>query len=196
MLAAAAALASVLLIGAAAAEVDLPQDAAGPTMVDHALAADRTPGAQPTARVNGNADHGLAQIQPQTADQQGRGLAVAALDDEPFDIDEPISVLSEEDALLALEREVSLKVGKQMRDEDYPQEAQRWRWAGTALIEVLVGANGAVKDVWLGRTSGFRVLDQQALAVVRRVSKLFVPTQLRGREVAVTIPIGFYLQGL
>jgi outer membrane biosynthesis protein TonB len=48
--------------------------------------------------------------------------------------------------------------------------------------------------VELQRTSGFRVLDDQAVVMVRRVSKLFVPFRLRGREHAVTVPIGFYLK--
>ena len=107
-----------------------------------------------------------------------------------------VDALSEEEALLALERELSLKVGKQMRDEDYPEEAQRWRWTGTVMVDVIVGANGSVKDVSLGKTSGFHILDTQALAVVRRVSKLFVPVQLRGRDIAVTIPISFHLQDM
>jgi TonB family protein len=107
-----------------------------------------------------------------------------------------VDALSEEEAVLALERELSLQVGKEMREEDYPEEAQRWRWTGTAMIDVIVGANGSVRDVSLGKTSGFRILDAQALIVVRRVSKLFVPVQLRGRDIAVTIPIGFYLQDM
>ena len=129
-----------------------------------------------------------------------RGPALGELSDND-DVDEVddvtgVDTLSEEEAVLALERELSLKVGKQMRDEDYPEEAQRWRWTGTAMIDVIVGADGSVKGVSLGRTSGFRILDTQALIVVRRVSKLFVPLQLRGRDIAVTIPIGFYLQDM
>jgi len=67
---------------------------------------------------------------------------------------------------------------------------------GGAGNDVIVGANGSVKAVTLGKTSGFRILDTQALIVVQRVSKLFVPVQLRGRDIAVTIPIGFYLQDM
>jgi TonB family protein len=124
-----------------------------------------------------------------------RALGELSDNDDVDEVDDvtPVDVLSEEEAVLALERELSLKVGKQMREEDYPEEAQRWRWTGTAMIDVIVGANGSVKGVSLGKTSGFRILDTQALTVVRRVSKLFVPVQLRGRDIAVTIPIGFYL---
>jgi len=125
-------------------------------------------------------------------------LAELSDNDDVDEVDDvtTVDILSEEEAVLALERELSLKVGKQMREEDYPEEAQRWRWTGTAMIDVIVGANGSVKAVTLGKTSGFRILDTQALIVVQRVSKLFVPVQLRGRDIAVTIPIGFYLQDM
>ena len=125
-------------------------------------------------------------------------LAELSDNDDVDEVDDvtTVDVLSEKETMLALERELSLKVGKQMREEDYPEEAQRWRWTGTAMIDVIVGANGSVKAVTLGKTSGFRILDTQALIVVRRVSKLFVPVQLRGSDIAVTIPIGFSLQDM
>lgn len=105
-----------------------------------------------------------------------------------------VMMLTEEEALQALEREVSLKVGKQVRKDDYPEEARRLRWTGTALVQVQVNGDGTVAGVSLERTSGFQVLDHQALVMVRRVSKLFLPFRLRGREHAVTVPIGFYLK--
>lgn len=106
----------------------------------------------------------------------------------------PGRMLTEEEALKALEQELSLKVGKKISPGDYPEEARRWRWTGTTLVQVRVDAAGMVGDVVLHRSSGFRVLDEQALVMVRRVSKLFVPFRLRGREHAVTVPIGFYLK--
>jgi TonB family protein len=106
------------------------------------------------------------------------------------------SPLSAQEARHALERELSLKVGKQRRAGDYPDEAQRWRWSGTALVEVAVTAEGFVHDVVLSRSSGFRVLDQRALEVVRRVQKVFVPAQLRGRPQRAIVPIGFHVQPL
>ncbi|HEY7760224.1 MAG TPA: energy transducer TonB [Burkholderiales bacterium] len=106
----------------------------------------------------------------------------------------PFVPLSEEEAHHALERDLLLKVGKHLQTSDYPGEARRWRWTGTVLVEVLVAADGMVKQVALSRTSGFRVLDMQALEVVRRVSKLFVPIGLRQRDRTVTVPVSFYLQ--
>jgi hypothetical protein len=40
------------------------------------------------------------------------------------------------------------------------------------------------------------VLDQQAIAVVRRVSKVYMPAGLRARDRTLTVPVGFYLQNL
>ena len=68
------------------------------------------------------------------------------------------------------------------------------RWTGTSVVQVQVGVDGMLRDVQIQRTSGFTVLDEQALAIVRRVAKVFVPFRLRGREHAVTVPVGFYLK--
>jgi protein TonB len=107
----------------------------------------------------------------------------------------PISApLTAEEARSALERELSLKVGKHMRQTDYPDEAQRWGWSGTVLVEVSVTSEGLVDAVALSRTSGYQILDERALEVVRRVPRLFVPVQLRGRPQRAVVPISFHFQ--
>ena len=106
----------------------------------------------------------------------------------------PSTMLTEAEAFKALEQELSLKVGKQIYSSDYPVEARRLRWTGTSVVQVQVGLDGMLRDVQIQRTSGFAVLDAQALAIVRRVAKVFVPFRLRGREHAVTVPVGFYLK--
>jgi TonB family protein len=103
---------------------------------------------------------------------------------------------TEQEALEWLERDLSLKVGKRRQADDYPEDAVRFGWSGTALVDVLVAGNGAIKTIALGRTSGFRVLDEQAIEMVKRVSKLWVPARLRGRDTSVTVPIGFQMQTL
>lgn len=104
--------------------------------------------------------------------------------------------LTPAEAQRALERELSVKVGKQMSPSDYPAEARRWGWSGTALVEVLVSEEGYVRDVNLTRSSGYSLLDEQALTVVRRVPRLFVPMQLRGRLQRATVPIVFHFPRL
>lgn len=107
----------------------------------------------------------------------------------------PVShTLTDDEARRLLDRELSLKVGKQMRQGDYPDEARRWRWSGTAMIEVVLSADGLVQEVLLARSSGYQVLDEQALAVVRRVPKVYLPVQLRGRAQRAVVPIDFHFR--
>jgi len=120
-------------------------------------------------------------------------IRLAALDGDDLP---GLATLTEEEGQFALEQDLSLKVGKYLQVVDYPQEALRWRWTGTVLVEVLIAGNGLLKSVALSRTSGFRVLDEQALVVVRRVPKLYMPAGLRVRERTLTVPVGFYLQNL
>lgn len=95
-------------------------------------------------------------------------------------------------AVEALQVEILRNVGKQTQETDYPEEARRWSWSGTTLIHVLMGGDGRMKEVSVERSSGFRVLDDQALRMVQRVPSTRVPDRLKGREVPVTLPIGFY----
>jgi TonB family protein len=99
---------------------------------------------------------------------------------------------TDEQAVRALQVELLRNVGKQTQAADYPEDARRWSWSGTTLVHVLMGADGSLKDVSVHKTSGFRVLDDQALKMVQRVSSTRVPDRLKGRDIAVTLPIGFY----
>lgn len=101
--------------------------------------------------------------------------------------------LTEEQALQLLELELSRHVGKQIHEADFPTEARRWNWSGTTLVLVLMATDGSMKEVSVQRSSGFRLLDQQALRIVRRITAPPLPERLRGREVSVTVPIGFYI---
>ena len=102
--------------------------------------------------------------------------------------------LSEAQALHALETEISRKVGLQMKEADYPDEARRWTWRGITLVHVLVSKDGVMREISVGRTSGFRILDEQAIRVVSRVSApSWIPDRLRGRDIPVLVPIGFVL---
>ena len=100
---------------------------------------------------------------------------------------------TDELAVQALEVEILRNIGKQTQEADYPEEARHWNWSGTTLVQVLMGANGSMKDVSVQRSSGFQVLDDQALKMVRRVPSTRIPDRLKGREVTVTLPIGFFL---
>jgi TonB family protein len=102
--------------------------------------------------------------------------------------------LSEEQSLRALESEISRKLGSKIQESDYPEEARRQGWSGTTLVGVLVGGNGKIKQVSVSHTSGFALLDEQAVRMVDRVSIWWIPQRLRKREVNLAVPVGFYIR--
>lgn len=51
---------------------------------------------------------------------------------------------------------------------DYPPIAQRNRWQGTVMIEILVDGAGQITDAKVQKTSGTSVLDAAALEVVKK----------------------------
>jgi TonB family protein len=102
--------------------------------------------------------------------------------------------LSEGQSLRALESEISRKLGSKIQESDYPEKARRQGWSGTTLVGVLVGSNGKIKQVSISQTSGFALLDEQAVRMVDRVSIWWIPQRLRKREVNVAVPVGFYIR--
>lgn len=81
-----------------------------------------------------------------------------------------------------------------MHEADYPEEARREGWSGTTRVDVLVASNGKIKEVSVQQSSGFAILDEQAMRMVDRVSLWWIPQRLRNREVMVTVPVGFYIR--
>src|SRR5690349_17713265 len=102
--------------------------------------------------------------------------------------------LNEEQSLHALEEEISRKLGSNLRDGDYPEQARREGWSGTARVDVVVGSNGKIKEAALQQSSGFAILDQQAVRLIDRIRLWWIPQRLRNREVRVTVPVGFYMR--
>jgi protein TonB len=76
----------------------------------------------------------------------------------------------------------------------YPRIAQLRSWQGTAQVQLSVSAAGRMVNVVILRSSGFEVLDDQALEMVRQATPLPPPPEaLRGREFTVMVPIVFKL---
>lgn len=103
------------------------------------------------------------------------------------------SAMTDAQALQRFESELSRSVGKQTQNSDYPEEAIRSKWSGTTLVRAEVSSNGVLEAAAVERTSGFDVLDEQAVKMVMRAVVPPVPERLRGQPVTVNVPIGFYL---
>ncbi len=80
------------------------------------------------------------------------------------------------------------------RPPRYPRLARRRGWEGVVLLDVAVSAEGRVGDVSVNRSSGFPVLDDEAVRAVRQWR--FEPGRRQGRPAAmqVQVPIRFRLK--
>jgi protein TonB len=77
---------------------------------------------------------------------------------------------------------------------DYPALARRQRLQGTVVLRVLVDAGGRAEELRIDRTSGAWILDEVALAAVRKWR--FVPARRGDEAIAhwVDVPVRFRLQ--
>jgi protein TonB len=70
------------------------------------------------------------------------------------------------------------------RYKRYPPLARENNWEGNVLIGVAIAANGAAA-VSVKASSGYQILDQQALEMFRQATQAVpVPPALRGKEFA------------
>jgi TonB family protein len=102
--------------------------------------------------------------------------------------------MNEEQSRHALESEILRKMGSSIQEGDYPEEARREGWSGTTRVDVVVGSDGKIKEVSVQESSGFPILDDQAMRMVDRATLWWIPQRLRNREVTVTVPVGFYIR--
>ena len=77
----------------------------------------------------------------------------------------------------------------------YPAQAMEKGWTGKVEIRMLVGANGLIQNVVVKSGSGYEILDNQALKMVRDAKPwTTIPPALKGKEFTVDIPVVFDLQ--
>ena len=138
------------------------------------------PAAEPPAAAAGSASNtaaaGPAQTQPAAA-SPGAGRAASDADAGTLD-----------QYRLAL-------IGAARRYKRYPVQAMDKGWQGRVEIRLVVGANGMIQSSLVKASSGYEILDNQALDMVMKAKPLTpIPAALRGREFSVDIPVIFYLQ--
>jgi protein TonB len=77
----------------------------------------------------------------------------------------------------------------------YPRIAQERGWTGTVELKIAVFADGRPHSVQVARSSGHSVLDNQARDMMNQALKqTAIPESLRGKDVAVTVPVNFDLR--
>jgi protein TonB len=81
------------------------------------------------------------------------------------------------------------------RYKEYPRIAQMRGWEGAVTMELRVSPSGGMLGARVHSSSGYAVLDEQALAMAARAQRFPVPPEglRRDGEIAVLVPIVFRL---
>lgn len=81
------------------------------------------------------------------------------------------------------------------RYKRYPRLAMDNNWEGQAEIRMVIGADGSIASLSIKTRSGYEVLDQQALEMIRKAKPLApIPAALRGKGFTVDVPVVFSLK--
>ena len=81
------------------------------------------------------------------------------------------------------------------KDKKYPSIAARRGYQGDVVLDVKLDNNGKVLSASVHNSSGYELLDKEAVAKVFRISSFPLPPEvLRGLTFNVTIPISFKLE--
>lgn len=81
------------------------------------------------------------------------------------------------------------------QNKRYPIVARQRGWEGIVVVLVTMAAKGAAPYVSLGQSSGFELLDQEALELVSKaVQTAEVPGSLRNRQFSLSLPIHYRLE--
>lgn len=78
------------------------------------------------------------------------------------------------------------------RNKRYPPASRKRRQEGVAHVRFSIDTNGRVLSAAIARSSGFDVLDQEVLAMVRRASP--VPAPPPGAPLTITAPVQFKIR--
>lgn len=99
------------------------------------------------------------------------------------------------DMAAALNSYNSMLWGKIAKYKLYPKIAQMRGWQGEVIVELLVDGNGKLKSKKIISSSGYDVLDKQALEMIERAAPFPAPPEvLRNSSFSITVPIPFKLE--
>jgi protein TonB len=85
-------------------------------------------------------------------------------------------------------------LGRLEQFKRYPYEAQYRRQQGIAYLHFTMDRNGRVLSARIEKSSGYDVLDQETLALIRRAEPLpKPPPEIPGDPIELTVPVQFFL---
>jgi periplasmic protein TonB len=77
----------------------------------------------------------------------------------------------------------------------YPTQARANHWEGKVVVKAVIRDDGTVADLMIAESSGQPILDQEALAVMRKASPLILKHPLGKPSISMLIPISYRLDG-
>jgi protein TonB len=85
-------------------------------------------------------------------------------------------------------------LGRLNAAKSYPSSARARRQQGVVLIRFTLDRSGAVLAVALAQSSGFALLDREALALPKRASPLPEPPEdMKGQRIELVVPVEFHV---
>jgi protein TonB len=102
---------------------------------------------------------------------------------------------SQTDMTAALNSYNSMLWGRIAKYKLYPKIAQMRGWQGEVIVELLLDGNGKLKSKKIISSSGYDVLDKQALEMIEKAAPFPAPPEaLRSSSFSITVPIPFKLE--
>ncbi|MFH1413920.1 MAG: TonB family protein [Candidatus Omnitrophota bacterium] len=119
--------------------------------------------------------------------------AIQAKDDESFDLDYSVSINDELSDPLANYAHIIQK--RILENLTYPQTAKQNGFQGTVKLSLLLSYRGEVLDVVVKNSSGYQVLDDSAILLVKQNSPYPpFPSSVAMKDLWIDIPIVFQLE--
>lgn len=81
------------------------------------------------------------------------------------------------------------------KHKEYPHRAQSRRQQGTALLYFVMNREGDVLDFKLRKSSGYRLLDREVLAMIERAQPLpRIPDEMGKERMELVVPVQFFIR--
>lgn len=182
-------------------EKTLPEPVSEKIKEDAAQAAVPVPDATIAPRVEPVVQPQMNEAQTQTASSQPAPSAaptvqtVASSQSASIPNAQAVSPAAEVTSAALISRYRMALIGAARRYVHYPAQARENGWRGKVEVRLVIGADGAIVNLTIKTSSGYPVLDDQALEMVRKGKTVAqVPPELLGKEFPVDIPVVFDLR--
>ncbi len=106
---------------------------------------------------------------------------------------EPVKVLNpQNEAMLRYQDMVKRNIQEAKK---YPEWAKKQGFEGISYVVFLLLANGEIKGARIAKSSGFAVLDKEAVATVNRASPFKpIPDELNSTAIAIEVSLAFEIE--